>query len=94
MASKIAKILIFEHKNASPPHSPRSSPTKILPRSQIIGQHLYPLLICLMGKQSGNTCISYLFIYLLVRRQIDFTCVGESTLSVLGNRLQCRRIVL
>ena len=66
MANKIAKILIFEHKHTSPPHSPRSSPAKTFPRSQAIGQHLYTLLICSVGKQAGNTCIGYLFIYLFV----------------------------
>ena len=91
MANKIAKILIFEHKHASPPHSPRSSPAKIFPSSQTIGQHLYPLLICSAGKQAGNTCIGYLFIYLLVCSRVDLTYLGEST-SVQGNRLQRRGI--
>lgn len=69
-ANKIAKT----QTRISSPFS-----AKILPRSQTIGQHLYHLLICSAGKQSGNTCIGYLFIYLLVCRRMDITCVGEST---------------
>ena len=69
MASEIAKLLIFEYKKASPPHSP-SSPTKILPRGQTIRQHLYRLFIYLFVSVLANR--------LYLCRRIDFSA-GETT---------------